>query len=77
MEHLSHLKVHIGHDLGRPFHQLDLNSQLNQVFHHFQTNEASADNGRPLNLMLGNISLDLVHIRNIAQAKDILSLLQT
>ena len=77
MEHLSHLKVHIWHDLGRHFHQLDLNPQLNQVFHHFQTDEATADNSRSLHLMLRNIGLNLVHIRNVAETKDILCLLQT
>ena len=76
MEHLSHLKVHIGHDLGRHLHQLDLYPQFHQVFHHFQADEAPTDNGRPLHLMPGNIGLDLVHVRNVAQAKDILGLLQ-
>ena len=44
----GHFRIERRHDLSEPFNQRHFQSAMNEVFHHFQADESTANDHRPL-----------------------------
>ena len=72
--HMGHIQIHGRHHVGGGLHHGDLQSPFRQIFRHFQTDEACADDGGSLGLGGFNMVIDGVGVRNVAQGKDVVFL---